>query len=42
MKQDGGVECLAVAWQGPGLSLEIVEQQYLSPLIIQEAIGDAK
>ena len=42
MKQAGGVECLAVAWQGPGLSLEIVEQQYLSPLIIQEAIGDAK
>jgi ferric-dicitrate binding protein FerR (iron transport regulator) len=42
MKQAGGAECLAVAWQGPGFALEIVPEQYLSPLINPQALGEAR
>jgi hypothetical protein len=32
MKQAGGLDCLAVAWQGPAMPLEIVESQFLLPV----------
>jgi hypothetical protein len=29
MKQGGGSECLGVAWEGPGLPRQVIQEPYL-------------
>ncbi len=38
MKQAGGAECLAVAWQGPGLDRQVLDGQFLMPVFQEEKI----